>query len=515
MAVWLPRGLCAFCKHQAPLPFRTSITQPPLKKLHTSSHSPPADKDALAIEHDLPSLRELQKLEGDGPVLSPQLSRHQLELESSVDLVREALLNDFSRRYNNNEMRLSVQRALAETPIQLSEKAVPVPMETPLAKVSRTTSAPRPESAASASHPPHPFPLNGQPLPLDAFRENMATAFGQKGIRRILREQLLRCQWPEEILRVAAVAMKKKETAKEFAHMHQSIRRALYRIRNNVSDPKVLSTLNVIIVRLSVENLPVDGSLFILGLKFAARSRSLQSMKRYLKYMRDRNLTISRSIFRAIIAKFSVGSRGLGEIRNGRWTRQDLLQVLLGFDGTPPGKPTISESGWIGQSGKWELWRVSETRRRDRRLQSMNPFLTAKIRGDNWFIEQMCHAGDTARAWIMLKESGIPFNKLRPYVREMLLDGADGATVWDKHIAAESQEKLSQDIEKIEQALGVMWISQGDNGEGYHVTKGVLEETLENLASPEFALKPMHGFPWDASEAGESKSLWNVVRMVY
>lgn len=347
-----------------------------------------------------------------------------------------------------------------------------------------------------------------------------------KSMRWIMREQLLRCQTPQEILRVVAVAMQRKSTAASMAHMHESLRRSLYRSRNNVTDADVLSTINVIIMRLKRANLPIERELLKLGIKFAARARSLSGMKRYLKDFRDINGEISKGLFRAIIAKFSIGSAGLGEIRNGRWRRQELLQVLLGFEDTPPSEAHhlgvfLQRNDWQFLHGwlavlarckavdeiwrEWQLWLSSPTRIHPKPLRyaSGDRTMNTRARGDYWFVEQMCFAGDIKRAWIMLKESEIPFARCREVVRNMLLSEVEHATTRDEEIRNELLKKYASDLDKIEAALGVRWVSRGENP-GFHILDGDMADKLERLAEEGFKLDPEYGYPWpEPTDEGE------------
>lgn len=350
----------------------------------------------------------------------------------------------------------------------------------------------------------------------------MKTSIRSRDFRKLMKEQLLRCQWPSDILRVMSVAMQRKDIAKEWTSTTDHVRRALYRSRNNASDSRIVQTINVIVKRLEMANLPVHPDLIALGVRFAARSRSLKDMKRYLKYIKLAGGKMNRHTFRCIIAKFSVGHRGLGEIRNGRWKRSELLQVLLGFDDTPPEEAYhlrlfLQRDNWqifhvwivilarcraVDELWKeWEYWRQSPQRNNPRRLHVPGKTVTTATRGDHWFIEQMAHAGDMEKAWQMLRETAIPFAEIKPSVRARLLDGAEYATVPDELIRIELLQKYATQLTKIEAALGIEWVSPEGAAQGYHVVSQDLEDALEKLADPGFELEPDYGFPWDKPTA--------------
>lgn len=242
---------------------------------------------------------ETEQKEGEkgGPVLPVNETIRQWRLRSPVDELREAMLG-FDALYKRRDLRLEVLR-------NLSNPWPPIPT----GPQHREKQKPNVELQLPEA--------NAAPIPHNAFRRKIQLAMSDKDIRKILRIQLLRCEWPNEILRVMAVAMQHKVTAQNFSVLGEPIIRSLYRCRNNVTDPEVLKVLNVVVWRLKSANLPLDPILITMGLKFAARSRSLIAMKKYLKLLRESGAGMTSNVFRSVIAKFSIGHRGLGEIRNG------------------------------------------------------------------------------------------------------------------------------------------------------------------------------------------------------
>lgn len=480
------RVICLFSQQ---LPHRsTELARRRQGRILHIERRPAIKEDMLATVYNIPSLEQLKMSEGNGPALPPDLAQDQLDLHSPVDLLREVLLQNMAPALRHDHIRYPVQQVLS-TP----HHTATVPFQRPS------------------------FPLSGDPLPHPVFRDALTSRPGVKEARRIIREQLLRCQYPRDILRVMAVAMQRKETAREMSRMHESLRRALYRIRNNVTDEAVLRTINVIIMRLQKANLPVAVELSKLGVKFAARARSLPGMKRYLKEFKLSGGYMTGGVFRSIIAKFSIGARGLGEIRNGRWRRKELLVVLLGFDDTPPEEAHHLEvflvrddwqffHGWLAVLARckavdqlwkeWDYWFECPARKNPRKLQITDKNTNTRVRGDHWFVEQMAYSGDLKKAWEVLEISGIPFANVRPSVRAMLLEGAECATTSDEEIQKGLLLKYDTELKKIEGALGVTWVS-GKSGCGYHLPQSSTEDTLEALADPSFVLEPDHGFPWE------------------
>lgn len=466
---------------------------------------------ALTPEDDGFILSNIQKdgkkeADNDGQVLPLQSSARQWNLNSPVDELREALLG-FDALWQRRDLRINVLRSLSN----------PWPEHPVQGPSSRTSTSKErlvlPE--ASAALIPHPI-----------FRQRLAAAVYDKDINKILRVQLLRCEWPREILRVIAVAMQEPMTAQSVATKVEPIMRALYRCRNNVTDPEVLRTLNTIIARFNMAKLPVDPILMQLGLRFAARCRSLPAMKKYLKAIRENNIEMTANVFRSVIAKFSIGHRGLGEIRNGRWRRDQLLQVLNGFDDAkhlPPeqqyhlGSWLIRDEwqylhGWVAVLSRcresdavwqeWELWKKSPPRLQPKKLGGQKSDMTSKKRGDYWFVEQMTFSGDLKRAWQVLAETELSFSSLHERVRMRLLEGTEYATIWNEDVRTEMLKKYDKDLSTIEQALGVKWVpgASGEDGEGTHETIGDQEESLEKLAADEFRLEQSYGFPYDSEE---------------
>lgn len=486
------------------LPHRPSSTtsQRQMRKLHGQSR-PPVKEDMLATVYNIPTLEELKKMESDGPELHSDHVQNQLDLHSPVDMLREVLLQNMTPASRHDAIRFSVRQEMS------------LPSSSP-------TSAPTVQPS---------FPLSGEPLPHSVFRDAINSRPGAKEVRRIIREQLLRCQLPRDILRVMAVAMQRRDTGREMCRMQESLRRALYRIRNNVSDEEVLKTINVLVTRFDMANLPVPEELTRLGMKFSARARSLSGMKRYLKECKISGGKMTRATFRSTIAKFSIGARGLGEIRNGRWRRNELLQVLLGFEDTPPEDAHHMGSflqrddwqfyhGWLAVLARckavdelwkeWKYWLQSPPRTNPRKLNVDNSTMTTKNRGDYWFVEQMAYAGDLEKAWEILRVSKIPFANVRAPVRARLLDGAQYATVPDEEISRELLKKYSAELTRIERALGVKWVS-GKDGHGYHVSQTEMVDRLEALSDPNFVLDPEHGFPWEEPTTRERDEERNIM----
>ncbi|KAK5720367.1 hypothetical protein LTR17_015084 [Elasticomyces elasticus] len=370
---------------------------------------------------------------------------------------------------------------------------------------------------------------NAAPISHSNFRATLALAVTDKLTRSVLRAQLLRCQNPPDVLRIVATALTmSRQTRQSLEALHEPIVRALYRCRDQVDDTAVLRTVNGIYSRYRVYGVHFDDQLLAFGLKFSARCRGLHNMKRYLRAIRKRGIGMTSNVFRATIAKFSIGHRGLGEIRNGRWQRSDLLQVLLGFDDCASlpkeeqfhlGTFLVRDDwqylhGWIAALARckavdvmweeWTLWKNCQARRQARRLASISPSMTTKTRGDYWFVEQMTYSGGLKEAWDMVEETDSDLGRLKDRIMFRLLDGVDycSQAVWDAQgdaIRARLLRKCDVELGKIEKAFGVSWVptSLEDEGEGYHVLFEDQEKVLEAMSSDSFKLEEDYGYPYE------------------
>ena len=493
--------VCLSCRHAGFHPTKQDAVEPLFRLLPTkrqistaqsrryadvSGNKPPADDNSLADAN----LNASPKSHDEDNVLPLNLTLHQARLHSPIDELRDRLLGGFRAYQRFDHLR---------TPELEWQKASPID----LGRI-------RPEEAHNHSHSRYPVWENVEEYKMRVFHQ-----LKQKDMRKLMRDQLMRCRNPRDILQVVAVAMQRRETAVQIAQVHYSILSALYRTRNRVSDADVLSALNVIINRFRKENLPVRQEFILGGLRFAARSRSLPAMKRYLKDAKDHNIHISGRVFRSIIAKFSISCNGLGEIRNGRWKKKHLLQVLLGFEGMDPAEAYHLGAflerndwayfhGWVAVLARcravdhlwkeWEWWRDSEERATNKQLLRSPRGFTVKTRGDAWLIGQLLYAGEYERAWQLMYETKTPLKFLSSLAKSMLMDHPEYAREWDEPLKQALMEKYEAELGKIERAFGIKWVAQGDDG--FHVSYAQdedAEEIIEKLADPSTRIP--HGYP--------------------
>lgn len=153
-------------------------------------------------------------------------------------------------------------------------------------------------------------------------------------LRRTFRRLFDHCYTARNVMQVLALAFQRPRSTEALQGLAQSIVKALYRARNHATDRRICSIYHTLITRLKKTDLFVDQVLYAAAAKFAARSRDLLAMKRVLYLCKNSGAETGFRTFRAIVAKFSIGINGFGEIRNGRWKHEDLLQVVLGFEGT-------------------------------------------------------------------------------------------------------------------------------------------------------------------------------------
>lgn len=504
MAMRRPRSVCLFCQSRQSIVGRRRFGGSAKGRLEQVGVAVTPEDDGFIFDGSKDGSKGNGKTEDNSPapVLPLNDTVRQWRLHSPIDELREALLG-FDALYKRRDLRLEVLRNLSN----------PWP---PISSGSHTRERPKPELRLPEA--------DAAPIPHAVFRRSIQMAVGDKDIRKIVRLQLLRCEWPNEILRVMAVAMQHRITARNFAHLYEPIIRALYRCRNNVTDPEVLRALNVIVSRLRFGNFRLSPVFYTIGLKFAARTRSLTAMKKYLKLIYETGAQVNSNLFRSVIAKCSIGHRGLGEIRNGRWKREQLLQVLKGFDDAKDlpldqqyhlGRYLVRDDwqylhGWIAVLARcrdseaiwqeWELWKSSPARRRPRKLENQINGMTSRKRGDYWFVEQMTYSGDYEKAWKLVAETGVAFKNLKERIKSRLLDGVEHATVWDDDVREAMVQKYDADLQKIEKALGVSWIP-ADGGEGTHQLFMDQTEALEALGADDWKLEEDFGYPYSDDEA--------------
>lgn len=247
-------------------------------------------------------------------------------------------------------------------------------------------------------------------------------------IRRLLRVHFAACQTATDVLHVVALAAQREVTMAQLPLSYPRIIQAFFRSRTRVSDQRVCSALRVIIKRLLMAGVHVPLELYACGLKFSARSRKLEKIRWFLTQFRKEDLQMSRNLFRSVIAKCGIGFRGFGEIRNGKWARGDLWQILFGFDGAETEAERHAHleawlertewneiSAWLqilvvaGARSKvreeWEIWKRSPKRCEEvlwhTPRHSTPP--TLKMRGDHCFIQTMIRFCDIETAWSTLR----------------------------------------------------------------------------------------------------------------
>jgi len=509
MAVRPSSTVCLFCRHRASLTTRRRI-----------QHSTRRSLQVVALRHDENAGLVLHNTgEGEG---------YKAGGNDSVDSVADAI-----RRWKTNIPTNEIREGLLafEDLVKLRDRRTEVLKN--LVKASPNPPLNNGLHVAGKSRPPRLPEAHAGPISQATFRSIMRKATHDKEIRSALRAQLLRVQHPKDLLRVAAVVMMNHKHAEHFAALDMCILRALYRCRIAVTDAEVLATSRAIVARLRFAGFEPKPQLLIVGLKFAARARSVDGMKRYLKLIHDRGAgMMTNNVFRSVIAKCSIGQRGLGEIRNGRWRRSDLLQVLTGFDDCkhlPPEKQFhlgafLDRSdwaylhGWVAVLGRckaseavwqeWLLWKQNSVRISPRTLESERNHgdrawrWNTRWRGDYWFVEHMAYTDDLKRAWRVLEESEVPFSTIKSHVKMRLLNGVEHASDWTPELSEAMLEKYDAELSRIERAFGVTWEAAQEDGEGRHVLFRDQEEALDELGDPDWKYEDAidHGFPTNDDE---------------
>ncbi|QIW95563.1 hypothetical protein AMS68_001081 [Peltaster fructicola] len=145
-------------------------------------------------------------------------------------------------------------------------------------------------------------------------------------------------------------------------------------------------------------------------------------------------------MFRAVVAKCSIGRWGLGAIRNGHWTPSDLRQVVCGFyseSHLPDEERCHLETyldrrtwkfvyAWIAVLGvaraseklwlEWNIWKQTLTRRVPKKLRNIDADVNSRTRGDYLFMESLQLAGRGDQAWEIFRESDLSLHVLKSWV---------------------------------------------------------------------------------------------------
>lgn len=356
------------------------------------------------------------------------------------------------------------------------------------------------------------------------FRHRFRVAHDKREIRRLIRHHLDRCTTVKDIHRVIAVAVQRRRTRVQIAESAHGLARALYRARDYASDRRITHAMIGIVAYLKMKHLTLAPELLSVGVRFAARSRRVPLMTWFLREIQAAGEGMRAKLFRAIIAKCSVGRRGFGEVRNGRWRRSDLLAVLLGplHDESKGEEPFHLEvfldrndwqflHGWIVILARcravdvvwreWVIWRDSDRRKRGEWLTSVKydyeKRFSFRSRGDNWFVRHLLIAGSPELAWKCLEQSGLGFFGLTRQVRSVLLEHLEFKTEWNADMERELLKKYEEDLEAIESRLGIIWVKIG-GAQGYHRPEPDIHEKLEQLARPSYF--KVHGFFTDDAD---------------
>ena len=289
------RNVCSFCSHR--LAFRPLYQPPPSKKLHLNSHvvnnePPPLHKQREDVR---PSNDNTRWIDTRLMSLGEKLERH------TAESLKRTTAGCAPEGQKTGEADKVITQSSASAGTSES--------------VQTRQSITQQDSKDFHSKDFHKrqrrmvamcldlFDIGGQPLSSERFRKALLEVrdVGEKAVRRVISEQLLRCQTPQAILKSVTVLMHQPWTAKQLANSSQPIARSIYRSRNNATDERALATISIIVLSLKKANLPVHHELLILGAKFAARARSLGGMKRFLKDFKASKRNMTKGNFRAII----------------------------------------------------------------------------------------------------------------------------------------------------------------------------------------------------------------------
>jgi hypothetical protein len=297
-----------------------------------------------------------------------------------------------------------------------------------------------------------------------------------KEVRAMLRAQISQARDTRDILRIVAVAVQRPRFWNDIKTVQYFLLHSLYRMRSHETDARILTVIIIVFKRLKMIGVDFAMESVGLGLTFAARARSLEGMRLFLRELRERDAQMPPNMFRHIVSKFSIGTRGFGQIRNGSWKKDELRQVLLGFSNTSDNctpchlatfvnrecwemmASWIAALAWCGAKdelwAEWIRWTASDLREEAKQLTDPTAkSSTAKMRGDRWFVEQFLNAGNPREAWKAFRDSGLNLDQLRPSIKRRLLEHVTLCNTWTDDTIRAVKRMVEEDLADITVAL--------------------------------------------------------------
>ncbi|KAF1816657.1 hypothetical protein P152DRAFT_131915 [Eremomyces bilateralis CBS 781.70] len=275
----------------------------------------------------------------------------------------------------------------------------------------------------------------------------------ERDIRRALNSLMASVESTKEVMLIVAIAQRNKHTLERFPAACNRLIERLYELRWKLKDRDVLGTISTIFTRLAKYNLRMTWEMHHQGILFAARCRNLTALRRFLLLARADNVPLGPKQLYTLIGKLAVPPGSLQDRANGSWKHEDIMEILTGFKDLTPADAchleifasAIRERWdllriWITclsrcrveeqMAREWEVWMQSPMRRLARLVNSPRASVagvtvTAKSRGDLWFLHQCLEGGFDELCWRIVGESDIQIGDLTVWNREDLLRRED------------------------------------------------------------------------------------------
>ncbi len=289
----------------------------------------------------------------------------------------------------------------------------------------------------------------------------------------------------DEIGRVVNFACRTREGAERLMKVQLDLLDALWHTGNLQHTPQVAIFFNSIAAQLRSIVPKLSSDLVMAGMKYAIRSRSWLSLRRYLREYRDNGYSMSVEEFKSVVMKFrTVVIPILNRHRKYTTWMRNFRALLAGskLADVPalPGDDEFSLRSFlpVGSSeclivylqalcclgateALWQEWLSWQ------KLPTNYP-TSDRMDIIKCFIFEL-QSRDPVRAWKVVKDSGLTFDALTQNEWARLLGNEEAVCVLPKGIDSLLLQIYRSRLSKIEQALHVTWVRGEDGVDGYHV----------------------------------------------
>ncbi|GME45270.1 hypothetical protein GTA08_BOTSDO12063 [Neofusicoccum parvum] len=330
-----------------------------------------------------------------------------------------------------------------------------------------------------------------------------------------------RCEYRSDYLNLVSSVLQlpRADTAFKFDGVRLVCNALWYRLRDappQDADHKMLLLAHHIRFKLEDAQVMLPWSLVAVGLLCATNCHSVPAMKLYLHAYQNLQQRMPHYLFARLLDNVANAPSRVVMTNASRrpWSTEHASAALLGFDDAPVDAPYdlstfVPRDNWycldrwlkaLAQFRsydhlrvEWALWLENQLRlapepcscppmavalnatakNSDRapmwRLRDAGKW-DSKYRGDLMFIEAFRRVGAVEEAWMVLKESGIPFDVLKRRTQAALLAHPEYAApeLWTDDMRALMLQTYADELARIETVYGVDWVWDEQSGTGYH-----------------------------------------------